>query len=103
MYPRIMAPLLLVIAACAPHAAVQSPPAPALGTASQSNDATPWHFCLVGTKDCAAVNEFTTCLLSTGRCNADAHIEYASSEMRLKLEPSVARGANPEIVLPVER
>jgi hypothetical protein len=110
MHARItVAALLLAIAACTPHAVVQSPPVPALRTTavksavSESNEATPWRFCLVGTKDCAALNEFTTCLLSTGRCKADAHVEFASSEFRLQLEPPVAGGANPEIILAVER
>lgn len=108
----IVAALLFAIAACAPRSVIQSTPAaptPDLrGSALNSvvrktNDADPWQFCLIGTKDCADLHEFATCLLSTGRCKADAHVEYASSEYRLQLEPPVAGGAIPEIILPVAR
>jgi hypothetical protein len=113
MHARItVAALLLAIAACAPRPVVQSTPAAptrdwlrsALNSAVlKSNDVDPWRYCLVGTKDCADLSEFATCLLSSGRCNADAHVEYASSESRLRLEPPVAGGANPEIILPIDR
>jgi hypothetical protein len=110
----IAAPLLLVLLACAPHAVVhlpQSSPTPALRPAAlsaarrESSDPNPWRFCLVGTRDCMTLSEMSigTCLLSTGRCRADGHIQPASTETRLLLESPAAGGANPEIVLPVER
>jgi hypothetical protein len=94
----IVASLLLVCAACAPHRASQSSPAPPLlrliATSTlnpavlESNDPNPGHFCFVGTKDCMTPSEMYGgfCLLSTGRCKSDAHAQVAS-----------------EIVLPAER
>jgi hypothetical protein len=107
MYARtIVVPLLSAIAACAPHPVMQVPtPMPALLTTTfsaallESNDPNPGRLCLVGTKDCMSMSDipFRTCLLSTGRCKADGRIQNADS--RLLLEPPVAGGANPEIVL----
>jgi hypothetical protein len=107
MYARtIVIPLLLAIAACAPHPVMQVPtPAPALLSSTfsaallESNDPNPGRLCLVGTKDCMSMSKtpFGTCLLSTGRCEADVRIQNAYS--RLLLEPPVTGGANPEIVL----
>jgi len=112
----LVAPLLLAIAACVPHPAARlhqsSTLTPALLTAGlddtrfDSSDPNPGRFCLVGTKDCMSLSEmsFGTCLLSTGRCKAEARIQPASAESRrLLLESPVAGGANPEIVLPLER
>ena len=109
-----VAALLLAIAACAPRPGVQSTPSapmpmPTLQTSAltpaifESSDADPWRFCLVGTKDCAALSEFGTCLLSTGRCNSDAHIENAGAKIRLQLESPVTGGTNPEIIVPIDR
>jgi hypothetical protein len=105
MYARtIVVPLLSAIAACAPHSVMQVPtPMPALLTTTvsaallESNDPNPGRLCLVGTKDCMSMSEipFRTCLLSTGRCKADARIQNADS--RLSPEPRFIGGANPEI------
>ena len=107
MYTRtIVVPLLSAIAACAPHSVMQvSTPMPALLTNTfsaalhESNDPNPGRLCLVGTRDCMSMSEipFRTCLLSTGRCEADGRIQNADS--RLILERAVTGGANPEIVL----
>jgi hypothetical protein len=43
------------------------------------------------------------CLVSTGRCKADGHIQKATADLQLKLESSAPGGVNPEIELPVER
>jgi hypothetical protein len=106
MYARtIVVPLLLAIAACAPHSVMQVPtPMPALLTTKvsaalfESNDPNPGRVCLVGTKDCMSMSKtpFGTCLLSTGRCEADVRIQNADS--RLLPEPPVTGGADPEIV-----
>jgi hypothetical protein len=105
MYARTIAvPLLLAVAACAPHSVMQVPtPMPALLTTTvsaallESNDPNPGRLCLVGTKDCMSMSEtpFATCLLSTGRCEADVRIQNADS--RLLPQFPVAGGANPEI------
>jgi hypothetical protein len=107
MYARtIVVPLLVAIAACAPHSVMQvPPPMPALLTTTfsaallESNDPNPGRLCLVGTKDCMSMSKtpFGTCLLSTGRCEADVRIQNADS--RLLLKPPVAGGANSEVVL----
>jgi len=115
MYARIIvAPLLLAIWACAPHPVAQTlqstpPPAvrsSALSTAAlESSDPKPGRLCRVGTKDCMTPSEMSVglCMLSTGRCKADGHLQYASSMGPLQLEPPVTGGANREITLPVER
>lgn len=102
MYARtIVVPLLVAIAACAPHPVMQvSTPVPALltttfsGALLESNDPNPGRLCLVGTKDCMSMSKtpFGTCLLSTGRCEADVRIQNADS--RLLLEPPATGGAN---------
>jgi hypothetical protein len=107
MYARtIVVPLLSAIAACAPHTVMQVPtPMPTVLTTTfsaallESNDPNPGRLCLVGTKDCMSMSEtpFGTCLLSTGRCEAEVRIQKAHS--RLLLEPPATGGANPEIVL----
>jgi hypothetical protein len=107
MYARtIVVPLLFAIAACAPRSVMQVPtPTSALLTTTlsaavlESNDPNPGRVCLVGTKDCMSMSKtpFGTCLLSTGRCEADVRIQKAES--RLLLEPPVSGGANPETVL----
>jgi hypothetical protein len=104
MYARtIVVPLLSAIAGCAPHSVMQVPtPMPALLTNTfsaallESNDPNPGRVCLVGTKDCMSMSKtpFGTCLLSTGRCEADVRIQKAES--RLLFEPPVTGGANPE-------
>jgi hypothetical protein len=70
-----------------------------------SDDPNPARACHVGTNDCMTLREMEdgVCLLSTGRCNAGAHLQKASEEIRLKLESPVAGGANPEIVLSIKR
>jgi hypothetical protein len=106
-----VAVLLLAIVACSRRPVVQPPSAPPLAlqrsapdaAVLKSNEEDPLRFCLVGTKGCAPVSEFGTCLLATGRCNADAHIQYASAEIRLQLESPVTGGARPEIILPIDR
>jgi hypothetical protein len=107
MYARTIAvPLLSAIAGCAPHSVMQVPtPMPALPTTTvsaallDSSDPNPGRLCLVGTKDCMSMSEtpFGTCLLSTGRCEADVRIQNADSRRLLK--PPVASGANSEVVL----
>jgi hypothetical protein len=113
MYERILAPLLLGIAACASHPMVQSthPAAPALRASSvqpavfESSDPNPGRLCHVGTKDCMTPSEMSTgsCMLSTGRCKGEGRLQYASATQRLLLESPVTSGALPEIVLSVER
>ena len=107
MYARtIVVPLLFAVAACAPRSVMQvSAPTPALLTTTlsaallDSNDPNPGRLCLVGTKDCMSMSKtpFRTCLLSTGRCEADGRIQNADS--RLLLDHPVAGGVIPEIVL----
>jgi hypothetical protein len=91
--------LLLTSAACAPPPVVRSSlPSSAQAFQSfalepavfESNDPNPGLFCLVGTKNCGASSEFGRCLLSTGRCKSDAHVEFASADSRLLLESSAA-------------
>jgi beta-lactamase regulating signal transducer with metallopeptidase domain len=70
-----------------------------------ANDPNPGRLCHVGTKDCMMPSEMSvgTCLLSTGRCQADGHLQPASADSRLLLEAPASGGATPKIVLPLAR
>jgi hypothetical protein len=113
MFARItVVSTLLACAACAPPSVVRSTaPRSALAFQSvalelaifESNDPNIGRLCQVGTKDCMTPSEMYAglCFLSTGRCQAGGHLQYAMQ--RLQLEAPVAGGVNPEIILPIGR
>jgi hypothetical protein len=112
MYAKIFAPLLLGMAACASHPIESTHPAmPALRASApqpavlESGDPNPGRLCHVGTKDCMTPSEMSTgiCMLSTGRCKGDGHLQYAGAAQRLLLESPVTGGAIPEVVVPGKR